>query len=43
MYAPCEESQHAGESGEESSRATARWRLAALILAALLLALTIWR
>jgi hypothetical protein len=43
VYAPCEESHHAGESGEKPSRATARWRLVALILAALLLALTIWR
>jgi hypothetical protein len=43
VYAPCEESPHAGESGEERSRAAARWRLAALILAALLLALTLWR
>ena len=43
MYAPCEQSQHAGQPGEEASRATARWRRMALILAALLLALTIWR
>jgi hypothetical protein len=43
VYAPCEESQHPGEPGEEPSRTAARWRLAALILAVLLLALTLWR
>ena len=43
VYAPCEASHHAGQPGEEPSRATARWRLVALILAALLLALTVWR
>lgn len=43
FYAPCEESHRGAQPGEEPSRATARWRLAALILAALLLALTLWR
>jgi hypothetical protein len=43
FYAPCEESHHGSQPGEEPSRTTARWRLAALILAALLLALTLWR
>jgi hypothetical protein len=42
FYAPCEESGE-GHPGAEAARATARWRLAALILAALLLALTLWR
>jgi hypothetical protein len=41
FYAPCED--RGAQPGEEPSRATARWRLAALILAALLLALTLWR
>jgi hypothetical protein len=41
FYAPCEDP--GAQPGEEPSRATARWRLAALILAALLLALTLWR
>lgn len=41
FYAPCEE---AGASPAEAvARAAARWRLLALILAVLLLALTLWR
>ncbi|HEY7139326.1 MAG TPA: hypothetical protein VIE44_04470 [Methylomirabilota bacterium] len=43
FYAPCEEADGGASRGEELSRATARWRLAALILAVLLLALTLWR
>ena len=42
FYAPCEESS-TRRAGEEPSHAAARWRLAALILAVLLLALTLWR
>jgi hypothetical protein len=43
FYAPCDESDRGAQPDEEPSRATARWRLAALIFAALLLALTLWR
>ncbi|HEX2500076.1 MAG TPA: hypothetical protein VHO73_01370 [Methylomirabilota bacterium] len=43
VYTPCEVLGGDDEPGEGPARATARWRLAALILAALLLALVLWR
>jgi hypothetical protein len=43
VYAPCEEAEDGAQPGEVLARAAARWRLAALILAALLLALVLWR
>ena len=42
IYAPCEEAD-GGDSREDTSRAAARWRLLALILGVLLLALALWR
>jgi hypothetical protein len=43
VYAPCEEPGGGDEPGEGPARVAARWRRAALILAALLLALVLWR
>lgn len=43
VYAPCEEPEGGDKPSETPARAAARWRLAALILGALLLALVLWR
>ena len=43
LYAPCEETGDGATAAEASERAAARWRLLALVLAVLLLALVLWR
>ena len=42
IYAPCEETD-GGDPRAEAVRAASRWRILALILGALLLALVLWR
>lgn len=42
VYAPCEE-MDGGDPRADAARAAARWRLLALILGVLLLALVLWR
>jgi hypothetical protein len=43
FYGPCEETGAGAVPAEAAARAAARWRLLALVLGVLLLALTLWR